>query len=158
MRLRSEHDIFIKNDQNRVYFSFELRNTIRAAITAALAHEGYVGRAEVSVTITDDEEIHILNNQYRGVDRPTDVLSFPLDEPDELGAGGDAAVLGDIVISLERAQAQAEEYGHSLRREVAFLTVHSVLHLLGYDHMTEEDENNMFARQREILDEMKITR
>jgi len=156
--MRSEHDIFIKNDQNRVYFSFKLRNIIRAAITAALAHEGYVGRAEVSVTITDDEEIHILNNEYRGVDRATDVLSFPLDEADELGKGGENDVLGDIVISLERAQAQAQEYGHSLEREVAFLTVHSVLHLLGYDHMSEAEETEMFDRQREILDEMRIRR
>ncbi|MFA6947732.1 MAG: rRNA maturation RNase YbeY [Eubacteriales bacterium] len=158
MIMRSEHDIFIKNDQNRVYFSFKLRNIIRAAITAALAHEGYVGRAEVSVTITDDEEIHILNNEYRGVDRATDVLSFPLDEADELGKGGENDVLGDIVISLERAQAQAQEYGHSLEREVAFLTVHSVLHLLGYDHMSEAEETEMFDRQREILDEMRIRR
>ena len=120
------------------------------AVDAALRYEHHTERTEVSITFTDDEGIHLLNRQYRHVDRPTDVLSFPMDEPD---------VLGDIVISLERAAAQAEEYGHSFQRETAFLCVHSMLHLMGYDHeISPEDETDMFTRQEQILTEMGLPR
>ncbi len=117
--------------------------TVRRAITETLRYEDFRGRAEVSVTFTDDEKIRELNSRYRGKDAPTDVLSFPMEE---------RALLGDIVISLETAARQAALYGHPLEREAAFLTVHSVLHLLGYDHETSpEDERDMFARQDEIM-------
>jgi len=100
----------------------------------------------VSITFTDNESIRELNREYRDIDRATDVLSFPMDDE------GDDVVLGDIVISLERAKEQAIEYGHSLEREISFLCVHSTLHLLGYDHETgEEDEKEMFMKQEEIL-------
>ena len=126
---------------------------------AVLDFEDFGRRAEVSVTFTDNEGIHALNREYRNVDRPTDVLSFPLSDGDDYDTDGDAVLLGDIVISLERAQTQAEEYGHSFEREVAFLTVHSMLHLLGYDHETSpEDERDMFARQDEILISAGMTR
>lgn len=116
--------------------------------------------AEVSVTLTDDAHIHALNRAYRNVDRPTDVLSFALtesEEPEIIGADG-GAVLGDLVISLERAAAQAEEYGHSMLRELSFLTVHGMLHLLGYDHMEEEERLEMEEEQRYVMEELGIQR
>ena len=126
-----------------------------------LRAEGIEYPAYAQLQITDDEGIHEINRDYRGVDRPTDVLSFPmfedegLDEDEALGE----LILGDIVLSLERAKEQAEEYGHSFERECAFLCVHSVLHLLGYDHeISEEEEIEMFARQEAILQELGITR
>ena len=126
-----------------------------------LDYEQFGNPAEVSVTFTDNEGIRELNQRFRSIDRPTDVLSFPLfdyegsEEPpvDEL-----VGMLGDIVLSLEMAQVQAEEYGHSFAREVAFLCVHSMLHLLGYDHETgEEDEREMRRRQSEIMDRMGLS-
>ena len=116
--------------------------------------------AEVSVTLTDDAHIHVLNRDYRSVDRPTDVLSFALTESEE-PAILDApygVVLGDLVISLERAAAQAEEYGHSVLRELSFLTVHGMLHLLGYDHIEEEDRVEMEEEQRHVMDVLGIAR
>ena len=116
--------------------------------------------AEVSVMLTDDAHIHVLNRDYRGVDRPTDVLSFALTESKE-PAIIDApcgVVLGDLVISLERAATQAEEYGHSFLRELSFLTVHGMLHLLGYDHIEEEDRLEMEEEQRHVMDVLGIAR
>ncbi|SFJ08808.1 rRNA maturation RNase YbeY [Thermoflavimicrobium dichotomicum] len=109
---------------------------------------------DVSLLIVDNQTIHKLNREHRGVDRPTDVLSFPLWEPDEewvIAEDEETVPLGDIVISLPKAKEQAEEYGHSLARELGFLAVHGFLHLLGYDHETKEQEEEMFARQEEIL-------
>ena len=142
------------------------RGLIRRVINAALKYEKFPYNAEISVTITDNASIHEMNKEHRGVDRPTDVLSFPLYEADEIDemyeseeASDEPIALGDIVISLEKAEEQAREYGHSMEREVAFLCVHSVLHLLGYDHeLSKEEEKEMFARQEEILRKMKITR
>ena len=116
--------------------------------------------AEVSVTLTDDAHIHVLNRDYRGVDRPTDVLSFALTESEEpvIIDAPCAVVLGDLVISLERAATQAEEYGHSFLRELSFLTVHGMLHLLGYDHIEEEDRLEMEEEQRHVMDVLGIAR
>ena len=116
--------------------------------------------AEVSVTLTNDAYIHEINRQYRGVDRPTDVISFALMESEEPEILDDPAgdVLGDLVISLERARAQAEEYGHSYLRELSFLTVHGMLHLLGYDHMEEEERLEMEEEQRYVMEELGIRR
>lgn len=134
---------------------------ISYAINGALVHVGFVRDCSVSVTLTDNERIMRLNSEYRGIGRPTDVLSFPMysftdgDVPPEDGE----ISLGDVVISVERAQAQAKEYGHSLRREIAFLTVHSVLHLLGWDHeISDEAEREMYALQDEIMEELRISR
>ena len=150
--------IYITNSQDKLPVTPILRGLIKRAINAALRSEEFGSDAEVSVTLTDNEGIHGLNRDYRGVDRETDVLSFPLFE-DAAEEGESAVPLGDIVLSLEKAQTQAEEYGHSYEREVAFLCVHSVLHLLGYDHETgEEDERDMFARQERILEGMKLVR
>ena len=109
---------------------------IRRCCNAVLVQEDFKGSAEISVSFVNNEQIHKLNKQYRNIDRETDVLSFPLGADGEYDVNPDtgAKLLGDIVISLEKAVSQAEEYGHSLNREVAFLTVHSLLHLLGYDH------------------------
>lgn len=144
--------LLTRNEQKKLKVTPSLRALIRRSVKAALDYEGFDTDCEVSVTFTDNEGIHALNNEYRGIDRPTDVLSFPMYEREELqGAEGEIA-LGDVVLSLERAAEQAEEYGHSFEREAAFLTVHSTLHLLGYDHETgEAEERDMFARQDEIM-------
>ena len=116
--------------------------------------------AEVSVTLTNDAYIHEINRQYRGVDRPTDVISFALMESEEPEILDDPAgdVLGDLVISLERTRAQAEEYGHSYLRELSFLTVHGMLHLLGYDHMEEAERAEMEEEQRHVMEALGIGR
>ena len=148
--------IYFENDQEKMQISYKLKRLVRLAVEATLAYENIVRDLEVSVTFTDDEGIRKLNRNYRKIDRATDVLSFPLfDFEGEGDAMSDELddMLGDIVISLERAAAQAEEFGHSFEREVAFLTVHSMLHLLGYDHETsEEDELDMRRRQTAIME------
>lgn len=120
--------------------------------------EGLPENAQVSVTFVDDAAIHELNREHRGVDRPTDVLSFPQFEADEEIPEGMPHVLGDLVVSLETARRQAEEYGHSEEREIAFLLVHGFLHLLGYDHETAEEEAEMREEQRVLLDRLGISR
>ncbi|ANB60588.1 rRNA maturation RNase YbeY [Anoxybacteroides amylolyticum] len=118
--------------------------------------------AEVSISFVDNEQIRIINRDYRGKDQPTDVISFALEEMGEGEIeiiGGDMPkVLGDIIISLPKAKEQATEYGHSLMRELGFLAVHGFLHLLGYDHETEEDEKEMFAKQEQILEKYGLKR
>lgn len=157
--MKAKATVLIKNDQKKIKMTPDLRRLVKRAVLAVLDFEDFGRRAEVSVTFTDNEGIHALNREYRNVDRPTDVLSFPLSDGEDYDTDGDAVLLGDIVISLERAQTQAKEYGHSFEREVAFLTVHSMLHLLGYDHETSpEDERDMFARQDEILISAGMTR
>ena len=140
---------------------------LRQVIPAALEAEGVTVPWEVDVLFTDDEGIHQINLEQREVDRPTDVLSFPMfdlqpgEHPTEEDAdpGTGLVPLGDMVISLERAKAQGEEYGHGTRREVAYLAVHSVLHLLGYDHMDEGPmKAQMRAREEAILEQLGITR
>ena len=144
-----KNTVYIANEQKKVKVLPSLRGLVRRAVNATLKYEDYRCPCEISVIFTDNEKIHALNRQYRAVDRPTDVLSFPLfDEEVE----GEPLALGDIVLSLEKAQEQATEYGHSFEREVAFLVVHSMLHLLGYDHETSrDDEKEMFFRQEEIM-------
>ncbi len=151
--------IYFMNDQGRFPITYKLKMLVRGAVVSTLEYEGFCNSAEVSVTFTDNDGIQTLNRDFRNIDKPTDVLSFPLtdyshtylpiDEPE--------ASLGDIVISLERAKEQAEEFGHSFEREVAFLTVHSMLHLMGYDHVNSEEEDaDMRRRQREILENMGL--
>ena len=148
--------IYFENSQDKLEVTYKLKRLVRFAIEATLAYENYHNSVEVSVTFTDNAGIKKLNKKYRKIDKETDVLSFPLfdfegtDEPpvDEI-----ENMLGDIVVSLEKAQAQADEYGHSFEREVAFLCVHSTLHLLGYDHETsEEDELDMRQRQTAVME------
>lgn len=128
--------VYITNHQKAVKIPSGLRILIRRSCNAVLEYEKFEGPAEISVTFVDNAAIRELNAQYRGKDMPTDVLSFPLGENGVYDKNEDtgASLLGDIVISMEKAMEQAELYGHALQREVAFLTVHSMLHLLGYDH------------------------
>ncbi|MFA5561794.1 MAG: rRNA maturation RNase YbeY [Eubacteriales bacterium] len=133
-----------------------LIRTVRAAVAATLAHEGLCRRVSVSVQLCDNPTIAELNRRYRGKDLPTDVLSFPLWEREELPRRG-LLELGDIVISAPQAAEQAAAFGQSFLREVAFLVVHATLHLLGYDHeRSEADEEDMFGRQRSILNSMRM--
>ena len=152
--------IYFTNDQEKRPITYSLKILVRRAVEATLAYEKFENEAEISVTFTDDEGIRRLNAQFRGIDKATDVLSFPLtdfDGSEEPPVDGDEITLGDIVVSLERAEAQAEEYGHSFEREVAFLCVHSMLHLLGYDHVDDEEaEADMRRRQTEILARMGL--
>ena len=116
-----------------------------------------INNVEFNVIIVDNKKIHEINREYRHIDKPTDVISFAL-EDDESFPGPDIRVLGDIYISLDKVYEQSKAYGHSFFRELAFLTVHGLLHLLGYDHMRLEDEKEMFSRQELILNEAGITK
>ena len=159
--------IIIENEQDEIKISKEIEDTIKTVIDASLDYENCDFDSEVSVTIVNNEAIREINKETRDIDRATDVLSFPMLYFDENGdiidsdfdMDGDILVLGDIVISAERAREQAEEFGHSFRREIAFLTVHSMLHLLGYAHVDDpEGEKIMFSKQEEILDKLGIKR
>lgn len=161
----AEHRITIVNETEDTAFN----EAIESAVRAALDYEKVAQGCDVCIIVTDDENIRELNREHREIDRATDVLSFPMLElrpgeeikvsPLELDEETGTVMLGDIVISSERARAQAEEYGHSELREVSFLTVHGILHLLGYDHeLSEEDEKLHFSRQEEILDAMGLRR
>ena len=156
-------ELIIENEQNKEAFTNELEAVVRAVCEKVMECEECDFDAQISLTLTDNENIKIINNEFRSIDAPTDVLSFPMLEFDEEGQiidnefeyDNDLIMLGDIVISLEKAKEQAEEYGHSLEREISFLCVHSCLHLLGYDHETsEEDEKIMFMKQHEILEKI----
>ena len=154
--------IYFENEQDKLRIPYKLKMLVRAAVEATLDYEQYGNPCEVSVTFTDNAGIHALNKKFRGIDRPTDVLSFPLfdytGESEEPAVDELIGMLGDIVLSLEQAEIQAAEYGHSFEREVAFLTVHSMLHLLGYDHETgDEDEADMRRRQGEIMEIMGLS-
>lgn len=201
-------NVLITNEQDKIQAGQDIEELVRSAVAASLEYMGVDRDAEISVLFTDNENIRELNREHRGIDRATDVLSFPMyefdqdgemiDEYGEYGLGDendiddesgaddssdksglgyksdeyyaydeneeygelfeDELCLGDIVISLERAAEQAKEYGHSFEREVAFLTVHSMLHLLGYDHMTPEDEEEMFGHQKKIMEKLGISR
>lgn len=161
-------ELIIENEQNKIEFTDKMQELMQSVCDEALRYEECDFDAQISITLTDNDEIQAINSEHRGIDKPTDVLSFPMLEFDEDGQITDnefeydengAIMLGDIVISLERAKAQSEEYGHSLDREIAFLCAHSMLHLLGYDHVnSEEEEKVMFTKQEEILNNLGITR
>ncbi len=148
-----------KNAANISFVGIEedegVRSAVELAANAALKHENAESRF-LSVVLTTDENIHEYNREYRSVDRPTDVLSFPADEGDDLLTPPDG-FLGDIMISIPRAREQAKALGHSTEREILFLTVHGVLHLLGYDHMRPEDEQIMLPVQRSIVEGIELS-
>ncbi len=155
------------NQQDKFKVGMSLKKLIKKCALSSLKYMDFRTDVEISLVLTDNEGIRVLNNLHRNIDRATDVLSFPMFEYDEDGEvveeyaefnSRGEILLGDIVISLERADEQAREYGHSFEREVGFLTVHSMLHLLGYDHMTPEDEEEMFGYQNEILNEIGLVR
>ena len=154
--------IYFMNSQDERTLTYSLKLLVRRAAEATLAYESFCNDCNLSVTFTDNEGIRRINAEYRKIDSPTDVLSFPLvdfEGGEEPPTDEPQVALGDIVLSLERAEEQAEEFGHSFEREVAFLTVHSMLHLLGYDHVnSEEEDEEMRRRQREILSRMGLSR
>jgi len=142
--------------------SEEILKAMEKVVGMSLSYEEFDEDCEISISIVENQEIQAINKQFRGIDSATDVLSFPqltfeegevadVNEKDEI-------ILGDIIISLERAKEQAEEYGHSLKREMAFLTAHSMLHLMGYDHLEPDEEEDMNLKQKEILEEAGIPR
>lgn len=160
-------ELFVENNQNNIEITEEIIETAKKACAETLRYEDCDFDAQISLTFVDNEEIRRLNKEFRQKDAATDVLSFPMLEFDENGdildaeydVDGEEIVLGDIVISAERALSQAEEYGHSFLREVIFLVVHSMLHLLGYDHVgSESEEMVMRKKQTEILNQLGITR
>ena len=154
--------IYFDDTQDEIRVTYKLKMLLRRAIIETLEYEGVNSDCEVSLTFTDNEGIRDINNRYRGIDKATDVLSFPQidyeNEEDIETYAEEPLMLGDIVISLERAVEQANDFGHSFERECAFLCVHSVLHLLGYDHeLSEEDDEDMRRRQRDVMKNMGLS-
>lgn len=153
--------VYIKNNQAEIKIPTGIRLLIRRCCQAVLTHEGFTDNSEVSVSFVTNKEIRCLNNQYRNKDSSTDVLSFPLSEDGQYDINNEtnSVLLGDIVISIETAVRQASMYGHSIEREIGFLTVHSMLHLLGYDHENDPIEAvKMREREEAILDKLGISR
>lgn len=150
----------IYDKQKIIKLTPEMRNLIRKSCSAVLKCENIAGDFEVEVSVVDDEQIRVINNDCRGIDSATDVLSFPLSENGEFDINPEtgAFMLGDIVISMEHAIGQADLYGHGTAREIAYLTVHSMLHLLGYDHVNSEDERAvMRAHEEAVLKVLELT-
>ncbi|HHW28723.1 MAG TPA: rRNA maturation RNase YbeY [Syntrophomonadaceae bacterium] len=154
--------LLINEKQNQIQVDNEIKELLKRALETVLEGEAFsqdfIDAVEVSMVLTDDAEMAELNSYYRGVEGTTDVLSFPMmdDQPSEDPTG--EFLLGDIVISVPRAKAQAEEYGHSLAREMVFLAVHGMLHLLGYDHMTEEEAAIMRAKEKKVMKQIGVGR
>lgn len=143
--------IYFDNRQDLIKIDEEIEKIVEKSIEAALKEIEFTEDYEVSVSFVGDEEIHELNRDYRGVDRTTDVLSFPMD--DEF-----TNMLGDIVININKVIEQAKEYGHSEKREISYLTVHSTLHLMGFDHEEEEDKKEMRAVEDRVMEKLEISR
>jgi probable rRNA maturation factor len=146
-------EIYIDNRQDKVQIEEEINVIIEKVAREVLNLENASLDCEISVSFVDNKEIRELNREYRGVDKDTDVLSFPID--DEFVLEG-PILLGDIIISLEKALEQSKDFGHSLYREVAYLTAHSIFHLLGYDHMEEEEKNIMREKEKEVMKRLRI--
>lgn len=151
-------DLILDDRQDKLEVNEELIEKIKDIILECLDYEGYDDNYEVSLSFVDNKEIHELNREYRGVDRATDVLSFPLLSDDFEDVELEEESLGDIVVSLERALEQSIEYNHSFEREVCFLICHSMFHLLGYDHDTDENTKEMREKEEHILNKLNITR
>lgn len=159
--MSSKIKVEITNEQKDFRIPTGVRLLVRRCCTAVLVHENFEGPAEVSVTFVDDERIHQLNKEFRDIDRATDVLSFPLGEDGVYDINNDtgAKLLGDIVISIPHALDQADRYGHTLQREIGFLTVHSMLHLLGYDHVNGGIESvRMREKEETVLTKLGLKR
>lgn len=163
---------FFLEEEVEVDFDFDYRQIAEKVINYCIEREKFPYEAEINLTLTDNEGIHIINKEYRDIDRATDVLSFPMlsyetpgdfsflmdENDDDFNPDTGEAILGDIIISVDKVREQAEEYGHSELREFAFLITHSMLHLFGYDHMEPEEAEVMENKQRQILDELSINR
>ena len=163
--------VIITNNQKEVKIPTGLRMLVRRCCNAVLRLEEFQGPAEISVTFVDNKQIHELNRLHRGIDAPTDVLSFPMipfktpadysvieGDDSYFDLDTDELILGDVMISVDKVYAQAEEYGHSTEREFSFLFAHSMLHLLGYDHMEPDEAAVMEAKQAKALEDLGITR
>ncbi len=153
--------VYFDNRQEKREIDQKLLKLLESVIENALEREGIKIPVEVCISLVEDREIQSLNREYRGRDVPTDVLSFPLIDRDDLDKQVPTEIevlLGDIIISAERADEQAKEYGHSFQRELAYLTVHGILHLLGYDHSSPQEEKVMRAKEEEILEILQIKR
>lgn len=140
-------NVDFNNQQQEIEITEEILELLEKVVITAAEIEGYSG-GEVSIAIVSNQKIKELNNKYRDIDEVTDVLSFPIDRE----------ILGDIIISAQRAVEQAEEYGHSLKREFAYLTVHGMLHLFGYKHYNKEDKNEMRTKEERVLTQLDISR
>ena len=151
--------VIINDTQKAVKVPTGIRMLIRRTCTAVLIGEDFNGSAEVNVTFVDNEKIRELNRTHRDIDKETDVLSFPLGENGkyDINPETNAQMLGDIIISLEKAQAQAKELSHSLRREIAYLTAHSMLHLLGYDHIENMDKLHMREKEENVMRQLGLS-
>ncbi len=147
--------IYFENEQSSIPVTYGVKILVRHAIQSTLDFEDFSRFCEVSVTFTDNEKIRELNSRFRGIDRATDVLSFPMID-DKSACNEPVVQLGDIVLSLEKAKEQGELYGHGFERELAFLCIHSVLHLLGYDHIKDDEEAEMRRRQSAIASIMGL--
>ncbi len=149
----------INNNQNNKHIPVGTKLLVRKSCIATLIEESFAENAEVNVTFVNDEQIRVYNNEFRNIDKSTDVLSFPLGENGEYDTNPETGckMLGDVVISIDHALAQAELYGHGLRREIAYLTVHSMLHLLGYDHVNNDLEKVvMREKEEQILEKLGL--
>lgn len=147
-------EIYYDDRQDDIEITEEIKNLIEKSIAAVLKVENLDENVEVSVSFVGDDEIRDLNRDYRGVDKSTDVLSFPMDDEFII----ESRILGDVIINTRRVMEQAEELGHSNERELSYLTVHSILHLLGYDHMEDEDKKEMREREKLAMKELSIYR
>lgn len=143
--------VLISNLQEQITVDGELEELLTMVVEQALGEHSIPAKAEVSLAFVDDAYIADLNRQYRGIDGPTDVLSFAMLEGPDMPGDEEEPLLGDVVVSLETARRQAEEYSHSFKREVVYLTVHGVLHLMGYDHQTQPDQQSMRTQEEKIL-------
>lgn len=146
-------DVLFDNRQDILEITEDNMKAIEKAVETVLKAEGAEGDFEVSVSFVTNEEIRELNRDYRNVDSETDVLSFPMDEDEEFDG---IIILGDIVLSTQRIIEQANDFGHCLEREMLYLTVHSMLHLLGYDHMISTEKDEMRVKEKEIMKELQI--
>lgn len=145
-------DFYIDNRQAKFEITSNLEKLIEDIINESLKVEGLSDDYEVSISFVENDEIRALNKEYRGVDKETDVLSFPLDDEFDLGT----PLLGDIIISMEKAEEQALEYGHTIEREVGYLIAHSMFHLMGYDHIDENDKEIMRKQEKQVMNNLKI--
>lgn len=160
-------EIIVENIQDKFEFTDELNEILKSAVNGSLALEGFKIPSEISILLVDDEHIREINKEQRDIDKATDVLSFPMttmvngemeEDTGDYDMDEELLLLGDIVISMETVDRQAKEYGHSFEREFAFLTTHGMFHLLGYDHMSSEEEKIMMGKQEEVLKDIGLTR
>lgn len=158
-------NIIIDNIQDKIEIDDDMENLLREVVSCVFKQENFQIDSEINFLLVDNDKIRELNREYRGKDKPTDVLSFPIvgtedgrfkPEPADYDIEQGVLMLGDVVISLEMARKQAEEFGHSFKREVAFLAAHGVLHLLGYNHEKEEEETALIEKQEAILEKLGL--